>query len=277
MKKMIKVLLVMFLTFMAGTGLAQPSVQAQEDTLSILLMGVDTGDLGRDEQGRSDVMMLLTANLKDNSVALTSIPRDTYVDIPGYGMDKINHAYAFGGSDLAVKTVNQLFGIDIDHYLTVNMAGLKDIVDAVDGVEVVPPTSFTIDGYEFIEGQKTPLDGEAALQYARERYTSGGDYARQERQRDIIQAVVTKVQSIPKTDVITLGKAGMALNKNIDTSLGMGEVMDLGSKFYQMSDQIEQYQLTGNGQMIDGVYYDIPDEDSLAEITQNIHQQLGIS
>src|SRR5699024_8570790 len=167
-----------------------------QEPMSVLLLGIDSGSLGRTEVGRSDVMMVMTLNPNTNHITLTSIPRDTYVEIVGQGiMDKINHAYAFGGIEMSRATVEQFLDISIDHHIVANMAGLSDIIDQVGGVEVIPPSTFSISGYNFIEGQAITLDGEMALAYVRERYTSGGDYGRQERQRQLVTAVIHQISN----------------------------------------------------------------------------------
>lgn len=271
--------IVMVLMVLCCLGFVMPQVSAEEsvngDTMSVLLLGTDTGAEGRTDHGRSDVIMVATVNPGTGRVTLTSIPRDTYVDIPGYGMDKINHAYAFGGAELTMEAVNQLLDIQLDHYIVVNMAGIQEIVDTIGGIEVTPPVSFSIGGYDFTKGQTTTLDGNMALQYARERYTSGGDYARQERQRDILVAIYEEVTSMGVTDVLRLGRVGMALNDNLEMSVSLTDFIDIATSIGGSIKTVETYQLYGTGEMIDGVYYDIPDEASLAEVTNTIHQELN--
>lgn len=161
----------------------EPVEVKNKDPFSVLLLGVDTGDLGRTEQGRSDTMMVMTVNPNTNQTKIVSIPRDTYTEIIGrVTMDKINHAYAFGGVSMSVNTVQNLLDIPIDYYVEVNMQGVKDIVDALNRVQVSPPISFNYDGYSFVQGQPTTLDGNAALAYSRMRYEDpNGDYGRQAR------------------------------------------------------------------------------------------------
>ena len=169
------------------------SVDKGEDPFSVLLLGVDTGDLGRTEQGRSDSIMVVTVNPNTNESKIVSIPRDTYTEIIGQGTtDKINHAYAFGGTSMAVNTVQNLLNIPIDYYIEVNMQGVKDLVDAVGGVDVNSPLEFKQNGFEFTKGP-VHLDGEKALAFSRNRYDDPtGDYGRQGRQRQVIEAVVKK-------------------------------------------------------------------------------------
>lgn len=127
---------------------------AKQESFSVLLMGIDTGDLGRVDQGRSDTMMVATVSPEDKQTTIVSIPRDTYVEIVGHNTtDKINHAYAFGGAAMAMDTVQNYLDIPIDHYVSINMKGLKELVDAVGGIEVNNDITFSQDGYDFTIGK----------------------------------------------------------------------------------------------------------------------------
>ena len=107
---------------------------------------------------RSDVMMLVHVSDDDESVYVTSFPRDLYVDIPGHGKDRINAALAFGGPGLAVSTVEDYTGVPIDHVALIDFDGIEGLVDTLGGVDVQVPLSFEADGHQFTEGTQT-LDG----------------------------------------------------------------------------------------------------------------------
>lgn len=112
-------------------------VLSAKKPVSILLMGTDTGALGRTFAGRTDSMMVVTINPKTNKTTITSIPRDTAVNIPGYtsyGVSKINAAYAYGKSKTAITTVQKMLNIPIDFYAIINMGGMEKIIDEVGGV-----------------------------------------------------------------------------------------------------------------------------------------------
>jgi len=137
--------------------------------LSILLMGTDTGDFGRDYKGRTDSMMVLTLNPQSKKTTITSIPRDTAVNIPGYKKDspaKINAAYSFGQTKTAMNTVQKMLNIPIDYYALINMGGMKKVIDRAGGVDVSPTLSFSYGGYTFTKGVKTHMNGKKALSYA---------------------------------------------------------------------------------------------------------------
>lgn len=255
----------------------EPVEVKNKEPFSVLLLGVDTGDLGRTEQGRSDTMMVMTVNPNTNQTKIVSIPRDTYTEIIGRGtMDKINHAYAFGGVSMSVNTVQNLLDIPIDYYVEVNMQGVKDIVDALDGVQVTPPISFDYEGYSFVEGQPTTLDGNAALAYSRMRYEDpNGDYGRQARQRQIIVAAMNKVASL-STIMNYQGVLG-TLENNMQTNLTFDNMLSVFNNYRGAVSNVEQIQLTGTGTTIGGVYYAIPDETELTEVSNLLQEQLELN
>ncbi|GGO96041.1 LCP family protein [Actinomyces gaoshouyii] len=168
-----------------------------------LIVGSDArGDGGIAEDGtegsRADSIMLLHKNNGQSS--LTTLPRDTYVEIPGYGGDKINAAYSYGGPELLVLTVENLSGLTIDHYMEVGMAGVKETVDAVDGIDVCldydvdDPDSGLV--WDTSKGTCQHVDGEKALAYSRMRKSDPtGDIGRGLRQRAVISAVVDRAVS----------------------------------------------------------------------------------
>src|SRR3954462_3815143 len=155
----------------------------KQDPFSILMLGVDERE---GDSGRSDTMIVLTVNPNKNSIKMLSIPRDTRTKIIGRGtVDKINHAYAFGGEEMSMATVESLLDIPIDYYIKVNMEGFKDIVDAVGGIQVNNDLDFKQDGHHFTVGQIN-LNGDQALSFVRMRYEDpNGDFGRQERQRQV--------------------------------------------------------------------------------------------
>ncbi|WP_366181042.1 LCP family protein [Actinomyces timonensis] len=168
-----------------------------------LIVGSDArGDGGIADDGtegsRADSVMLLHKNNGQSS--LTTLPRDTYVEIPGYGGNKINAAYSYGGPELLVKTVEGLSGLTIDHYIEVGMAGVKETVDAVDGIDacldydVDDPDSGLV--WDTSKGTCQHVDGEKALAYSRMRKSDPtGDIGRGLRQRAVISAVVDRAVS----------------------------------------------------------------------------------
>lgn len=235
----------------------------KKEPFSILLLGVDTGDLGRTEQGRSDTMMVLTVNPNTDTTTIVSIPRDTRTEIVGHGTtDKINHAYAFGGTSMSVNTVQSMLDIPIDHYVEVNMQGLQDVVNAVGGVQVTSPLTFSSEGYNFTEGVTASLDGKAALAYSRMRYDDPtGDNGRQERQRQVIQATVEKVASL--STISNYQDILGSLENNMQTSLEFDDMVKLFNNYRSAAGNIQQEQLAATGTTIDGIYYGVVSDEEM--------------
>ena len=107
-----------------------------ENIITFALFGTDSRDTGNMSSGRSDSIIIASINTNDHTIKLISIPRDTYVSVEGYGKTKINHAYAYGGEKLAIKTINQNFGLDITEYATIDFSGLIHVINKIDGIEL---------------------------------------------------------------------------------------------------------------------------------------------
>lgn len=242
--------------------------------ISILLMGVDQEDNGT---GRSDSLMLFTLNPKTKSMKITSIPRDSYTEIVGKGKkDKINHAYAFGGIDMTVKTVENFLNVPVDHYIEVNMAGFKDIVDAVGGVDVNNDLEFTSRDQHFAKGN-IHLNGETALKYTRMRYEDPrGDFGRQMRQRQVIQAVIKKGASV--SSLASYGDVLKAIEKNVKTSLTQDQMFDIQKNYKDCMENSEEIQIPGDGhKAADGIwYYYVPDA-AKQDITNKLRAHLEVT
>lgn len=245
-----------------------------KEPFSVLLLGIDTGDDGRVEQGRSDTTIVATVNPRDKQTTLVSLARDTYVDIPGQGkQDKLNHAYAFGGASLAMDTVENYLNIPINHYVSINMAGLKELVNAVGGIEVNNNLTFSQDGYDFTIG-KISLDGEQALSYSRMRYEDpNGDYGRQERQRKVIEGIVQKVLSL--NSVSNYQEILTAVSDNMKTDLSFDDMKKIALDYRSAFGKVKQDQLQGTGFMQDGVSYQRMDEQELTRVQQELKNQLN--
>ncbi|WP_099361271.1 LytR family transcriptional regulator [Fredinandcohnia onubensis] len=245
----------------------------KRDPISVLLMGVDArpGD-----KGRSDSLIVLTVNPSDKSMKMVSIPRDTRTEIVGKGFqDKINHAYAFGGPEMAIDTVENFLDIPIDYFVQVNMESFKDIVDAVGGVTVNNSFAFSSGGYTFNEGQIS-LDGAEALAFSRMRYEDPrGDFGRQDRQRQIIQAVIERGASF--STLTNFGDILSAIGKNIQTNLTFDEMIDIQKNYKDARHSLEQSMVTGSGTKIDGVYYYIVPESERTTLSTMLKEHLQIN
>ncbi|WP_413475321.1 LCP family protein [Staphylococcus equorum] len=250
------------------------------DPFTIALFGVDS-DAKRDADGggqRSDTVMVLSINPQKKTTEIVSIPRDTQAEIVGKGTtEKINHAYAYGGPDMAVKSVENLLNVPIDHYATIDMDGMQDMIDTVGGINVTSNASFSYDGYQFSEGVQSHMDGKEAMAFIRSRKEdgAGGDFGRQERQQLVIQGLANKLTSI--SSVTHFNSLMNHVEDNVKTDLTVGELNKIRSNYNDANEQVNRHQLDGQGGIQDdGLYYFIPSESSLSEIEANIKDNLGM-
>lgn len=251
--------------------------------INILLLGIDNGAYGRtEEDGRSDTMLLLTINPSEKKSQLLSIPRDTYTEIVGRGSyDKLNHAYAYGQAPMVINSVEKLFDTTIDFYVQINMGGLMEFVDAVGGIEVTSPLTFTYEGRSFVEGKTELLDGESALRFARMRYDDPeGDNGRQKRQRIVIEKLVEKLMSF--NSVTNFEQVMNAVSKNVKTDLPIGQVMALKNtygpalKSENLSQAfMEERQLLLTNNAGEQIYYSYATDEELLKVTNSVRRLLG--
>ena len=222
-------------------------------------------------------MMVMTVNPNTEQATIVSIPHDTRTEIIGHEtMDKINHAYAFGGTSMSVNTVQNMFDIPIDYYVEVNMQGMQDIIDAVGGIQVTSPLSFSFEGYSFIEGSSTLMDGETALAYARMRYDDpDGDSGRQERQRQVIQSTIEKVASF--STISNYQDVLSSLESNMQTNLEFDDMMKIFNNYRSAAGNIQQEQLEASGTMIDGIYYGIVSDEEMSRVSGLLKEQLELN
>lgn len=293
--------IVVFLVVLGGTYLAKlfgkmESVELDKDKLGIVsneelkgyenykkvkniaLFGVDSSD----GVGRSDAIIIATVDEVHDKLKITSLMRDTYVNIEGHGYDKLNHAYAFGGPELAINTINKNFGLNIEDFVCVDFASLPEIIDIFGGIElditedeittqnninsnikdinnVLGTNCSLIDG----PGLQT-VNGVQALAYSRIRYTDGGDYKRTERQRIILGKLFDKAFSM------SISKYPNLINQvlpYVKTNLSAGTILSMATKVVSMGDgslEQERFPLDGysEGDLINDVYYLTYDEEA---------------
>lgn len=222
--------------------------------INIALFGIDSADA---TTGRADSIIIATIDTTHKKLKLTSIMRDSYVNISGIGNDKINHAYAFGGAQLAIKTLNENFDLNIEDFVAVNFDSLPKIIDMIGGVTV----DITNEEVSHISGINSAgtynLTGAQALAYSRIRYATGGDYVRTERQRTILTKMFEKILNINAAQYSTLISQMLSM---VQTSLDYSKILELGTEVLKMgvtSLEQERFPLDGycEGQMINEVYY----------------------
>jgi LCP family protein required for cell wall assembly len=212
---------------------ATPAETAGSAPVTFLLVGSDTRaelEPGETPDARSDAIMLARFSADRQHAQLISIPRDSWVDIPGRGMNKINASYAFGGPTLLIQTVEQLTQVRIDHYVAIDFDGLIQVTDDLGGVDVVVAESTSNGPYTFPAGVNS-LNGDEARWYLGQRYgLAGGDFDRVRRQQQYLQAMFTKLfSSNTFTDPGRLDSALRVVTDavKIDDSLGNADLLTL--------------------------------------------------
>lgn len=172
--------------------------KAVGDEINVLLIGSDSRG---EDQGRSDSLMIAHYNTKTNTPKLVSIMRDTYVDIPGHGKNKINAAYSYGGPELVRQTIKENFGVDVQYYVVANFEGFPKIVDtlAPEGIKINAEKDMSKNIDANIKKGEQVMDGKTLLQYARFRKDAEGDFGRIRRQQQVLEAL--KEQAIDVGDV----------------------------------------------------------------------------
>jgi LCP family protein required for cell wall assembly len=203
--------------------------------MNILLLGSDSRistDPGAWIRGaqRTDAIMIAHVPADRSAVTVTSIPRDSWVTVPGHGKNKINAGFSFGGPTLMVKTVEKLTGVRIDHVVIVDFEGFKDITDELDGVRINVAKATSDERSNFAAGPQT-MDGETALKYVRQRHNlPGGDFDRVKRQQNWIRAVALKtLDKGTLTSPLKLNAVLNSLTRSIaaDDSFSIGKMRSL--------------------------------------------------
>lgn len=248
----------------------------KSDITNIALFGVDAP---QGQVGRSDADMILTIDNKHNKIKLTSLMRDSYVNVKGHGMTKLTHAYAYGGPELALNTINTNFDLNIDKFITVNFTSLPNVINKLGGIDMnitkgdLKYINGYIDSINNYDHTNSPhitstgmqhLDGVQATAYCRIRY-DGGDQRRTERQRRVITAVFDKIKNSPVTDYPGILNQLLPL---VTTNISSNEFISLGKNIIDTgANKIDELRVPcdkhENGKLIKGVYYmtfDIPAE-----------------
>ncbi|GIW23360.1 MAG: hypothetical protein KatS3mg068_2367 [Candidatus Sericytochromatia bacterium] len=220
--------------------------------------------------GRTDSIFIV--KLLDDAINIVSIPRDTRVKIPGFYNDKINTANVYGGPELTLKTVNELFNLNIKKYVLINTFAVEEIVDLLGGIDYyIPKRMYYVDrtaglyinmypGYQHLSGKKVH-------DYLRFRHDSLGDLNRIKRQQDIIRAILPKVLT-PK-NILNIPSILRIVNKNIQTNIQLSEIMYLAKKLSEIENiekKVNSFTLEGKGTIYKGGWYYILDDNKNNEI-----------
>lgn len=252
---------------LGSVNMRQDEVNLGEDPFSILILGIDGG--------RSDSMMLATVNPNEGTTYLLSIARDTMVTIPGHGTTRINHAFAYGGVDMSVNTVQDFLNVPIDYHTSLDMSQFHALVDAFGGVRVYNDTvAFSMGGYDFPLGY-IDLTGSSAYYYARMRMNDpAGDFGRQERQRDILGAMANEIAGI--TVVTRYQQILDSVGDHMRTNVTLNEMMSISINYNRALRNITNLDLRAPGQIIDGMYLIPIPEDQRLEMSTTLRNHLEL-
>lgn len=254
-----------------------PDYEFDSNRINILLLGADSS-IERVEAGmnfRTDTMILVTVDFDNKEVDMISIPRDSYVRINrGNSFNKINAAFTFGGGRdkdgyaYAMNTVSDLLGVRVDYYVGFGMNVVKDVVNAMGGVDYDVDIAFTLAGREMKKGMQH-LDGQQVLDYCRWRKGGRGDVDRVDRQQRMLFAIF---ETMLKTDQVkNIPDIYAAVQENIDTNLDMLQIATLAYFAKDLSmDQIERHTVPGNGQYVGSKSYYIVYQNEKNEMVEEI-------
>ena len=248
----------------------------------LLLFGISKRTTLNDP-GRADTIMLALADPELGRIKLISIPRDAYVDIPGYGNKKINAAYPQGGADLLKRTLENWLSINIHGFASINFEGFIDLVDLVGGIKVNVPRDMRYDdladgtNINLKKGEQV-LDGKNALDFVRFRKSNDGrhssDYERMERQQQALAELSKKLASIRM--ITRINNIMNILSANIKTSLTVDELDTLVKRFYAIDVQgLETTSLQGGGYLINGAWYEIVPDEEIERVQDIINNFMG--
>lgn len=253
-----------------AAGRAHPE-PARQEPINVLVLGLDAGVL-EPHTGhlpeRTDTIMVVTFDPEKKRAGILSIPRDTRVSIPGHGLDKINAAHAYGGTDLAIKTVENLLNIPIHFYVKINYAGLTKLVDALGGVKIdVEQDMKYVDraGGLKIDLKAGPqmLDGAKAEQYLRYRNQTG-DLGRIGRQQKFVRALAEQVFSA--STLLKIPELARIVSENVETNMTPAQIVYYANLARQVDlAQVPVETLEGSAQYIGGVSYYLVDREKIGD------------
>lgn len=251
-------------------------VEEEKYIKNIALFGIDAP---KGKVGRSDAIMILTLDEEHKVMKLTSIMRDSYVDIPGHGDDKINHAYAFGGPELAMKTLNENFKVNVEDFMVVNFTSLPEIIDKLGGVRIniISEEISHIPGITS-QGEQI-LNGAEALAYSRIRHAAGGDYKRTERQRVVLEAIFEKLKSTPTKEYSSLIDDFLPYIETNMSSMNMIKLATEVAPLLKGNLETARFPLDGycDGKMINGIWYLVYDRQAtLNQIQEYIYDNKSL-
>ena len=256
-----------------ATATAVSVKEPSPSAMNLLVIGSDRRSDDPTLGGRSDTLMIVHIDPDESYLSVLSLPRDLRVDIPGHGKGKLNTAFAFGGPVLAIKTIEQTTGVDINHYLEVDFGAFVDIVDSLGGVYVDVDRRYYNPDYYYEPIDLYPgyrlLDGADALDYVRFRHDDNLDFGRMERQQRFMTAL--REQAMGWDLPFKLPGLVSALFSNISTDLDANEILRLTKWGIGLNgDHIRGITLKGSTPTISGVSYVVATEEQLAHAVSQL-------
>ena len=257
------------------------AVNPLKDNVSILFMGIDDSE-SRNFGGatRTDALILATFNINQKTIKMVSIPRDSYVYIPVEGkMDKITHAHAFGSTEGTIETVEKLFDIPVDYYAKLNFDAFIDVVDALNGITVDVPITFTEQDSQDTAGAihltkgMQKLNGEEALALARTRKIDN-DIERGKRQQLVLRAIMDK--AVSAGSITKYGDVMESMGDNVKTNLDFSEILSFFN-YIKGGIQMQSLALEGEDATINGTYYYQLDDSSLSKVAETLKDHLELN
>ena len=252
---------------------SESSLMSSPAVTNILLMGIDTKDVGA--QTRSDSMILMSIDTLHASIKLTSFMRDMYVEVPGHGETKLTHACAYAGPQLTVDTIELDFGVKIDGYAKIGYELFVELVNGVNGITVpeisaAESTDLAREGVYIDPGTDIHLNGLEALHYCRIR-KSQTDFQRTERQREALTLIIKKAL---RTNPLKLLKLGKSLASQVECSIGKFEMIGVALKALPcLAGEIKQQQIPADGTWDngtrDGMYVLLVDTDANRQVLKD--------
>lgn len=249
-----------------------------KNEITFLLLGVDAKDLSKSRGTRTDTMMVIRYNGDTGNISMLSVPRDTRTEIKGRkGQEKINHAHAYGGPELALDTVNKLLGLKLNYYVRVDYKIVEELVDIIGGVEIDVPKDMVYRDpvadpplHINIKKGRQVLDGEKSLQYLRYRKGyANQDLGRIEAQQNFMKEAIK--QGLKPTNIIKLPQIIESSFRNLDTNIPFDTVMKFSLKAKNINtDNIQSTTLPGSPKRINGVWYFIHDEAKTKEAIKSL-------
>jgi polyisoprenyl-teichoic acid--peptidoglycan teichoic acid transferase len=246
-------------------------------SVNTLIMGSDAGsNKGEGGYCRSDVMMLVCLQERDKRAVILSIPRDTMVQIPGYGTQKINAAHAFRGPSGAISAVQSLTGLEVNHFISMQFEGFKKIVNALGGVPIHLNSAISDPHAGYLPAGDLLLDGEQALVVVRSRKLPNGDVDRIKSQQAFLKALAAKAEQ--QKSVWKANQLVNIITENCKMDYTAGQLMDLATEVQGFSlDNVQYVTVPGDSKYIGGVSYFVADMPMLAQVANEINTNTQVS